>query len=86
MLLPSLAAKNIWINKSKLQLALILLAVGIVLAGGYFSLLGFRANHVVEVQAAKLTQQANQAAVSTKSGSTPAPAISTVKTVRCSRN
>ena len=66
-------------NKSKLQLALILLAVGFVLAGGYFSLLGFRANHVVEVQAAKLTQQANQAAVSTKSGSTPAPAISTVK-------
>lgn len=63
------------IRRSKLQVALIALAVAIVLAGGYISFLGIRANHTAQVQAAKLTQQANNAAKS--SGSSTAP--STIK-------
>jgi hypothetical protein len=62
-------------RKSKLQVALMALAISIILAGAYVSYLGLRANHVAVAQAAKLTQQANNAAKS--SGSSTAP--STVK-------
>jgi len=62
-------------GRSKLQVSLIALAVAIVLLGGYVSFLGLRANHVAVVQAAKLTQQANNAAKSSGSSTVP----STVK-------
>jgi hypothetical protein len=63
------------IRRSKLQTATIVLAVVIVIAGGYISFLSIRANHAAQVQVAKLTQQANNAAKS--SGYTSVP--STIK-------
>ncbi|HEY4963778.1 MAG TPA: class F sortase [Candidatus Saccharimonadales bacterium] len=61
----------------KLQLGLTVLAVAIVLTGGYMSLVGFRANHIAVAQADKLTKEANKAvAAGTKP---PTNALSTVK-------
>jgi len=57
-------------GKNRLQQVMIVLAICIVFAGGYVSLLSFRANHLATVQAAKLTAEANKAA---SNGSSPAP-------------
>lgn len=51
-------------DKSKLQLALVGLAIIFILFGGYVSIMGLRANKVAVFQAAKLTQLANKAAKS----------------------
>ncbi|HEY4964677.1 MAG TPA: class F sortase [Candidatus Saccharimonadales bacterium] len=61
--------------KSKLQFGLTILAITLILIGGYVSLAGLRANHIAVTQANKLTAQANNAA---KSGGQTS-ALSTVK-------
>jgi hypothetical protein len=85
---PNTAHKK---TRNKLQIALFVLAVCLVVAGGFISYQGIRDNHLVALQAAKLTQQANEAAQSQllasqsatgiKSNSTKnlTPVLSTVK-------
>jgi hypothetical protein len=60
---------------SKLQLSLKLIAVCMVLTGGYVSLVGWKSDHIAQVQAAKLTSQANQVAQQGSASS----ALATVK-------
>jgi LPXTG-site transpeptidase (sortase) family protein len=65
--------------KSKLQISLIVIAAAMVATGGYLSLSAWQANRSVQVQATKLTQQANQAAThGTGSTNSSSQAISTV--------
>jgi len=61
--------------KNKLQFGLTIVAVTLVIIGGYVSLVGLHANHIAVAQADKLTAQANNAA---KSGG-QTPTLSTVK-------
>ena len=70
-------------HRSKLQLSLTALAIIMIITGAYTTLVGFRANHLVQVQADTLTKEANQAAVNpkttaTSSSAAAAPALSTV--------
>lgn len=56
---------------NKFQLCLVILGLGLVLTGGYMSLVGWRSNHAAQVQAEKLIQQANTSG-SSKQNQTPA--------------
>ncbi|HUD08021.1 MAG TPA: class F sortase [Candidatus Saccharimonadales bacterium] len=77
-------------KKSKLHLALYMLAACMIIAGGYNSYQGIRNNHLLTLQVAQLTRQANQAALSqvtvsqsesgtNKNSASSTPALSTVK-------
>ena len=69
------------IRKSKLQLALISLAVIILMTGSYVSLKAIQTNGVAQAAADKLTHQANQAATH-GSGSTTSYATQALSTVK----
>lgn len=75
----SVRSKALRVGRSKLQVALITLAALLIVCGLYGSLVGWRTNHIAQVQAAKLTQQANKAAVSTKANSASSSVPSTIK-------
>lgn len=64
--------KNFIETRSKLQLSLLFLAICMIVAGAYLSIIGWRANHVAQEQASKLIQEANE-----NNGSGAAP--STIK-------
>ena len=65
-------------HRNKMELALVGLAVVMVMIGFYATINGLMANHEVQAQAIKLTQQANKAASSTGS-TTSTPVPSTIK-------
>lgn len=66
-------------KRSKLQTATVLLAFGMILAGAYLSIVGWHNNHIAQVQAAKLTQQANNKAGQSQALSTKPPTPSEIQ-------
>lgn len=72
--------KSNWLNsQNKTQLTLKILALFMVAAGVYVSWTSWNTNHLVKVQAARLTAQANKAASTTSNSGTSTSAISTIK-------
>lgn len=71
--------KKSFIKKySKLQLGLVILATCMVIGGGYITSLGWHANHIAQVQATKLTQEANKGGGTSTTPSTVKPSSSAV--------
>jgi sortase (surface protein transpeptidase) len=63
----------------KLQITLVSLAVLLFTVGMYTVVIGLRSDHVAQVQADKLTKQANQVQTSTHGNSNSSAALATVK-------
>ncbi len=76
--LSKLAEIQALFRVKKLQIAIVGIAICMVIVGAYFSLVGLRATHVEQIQAEKLTQEANNQNGTSNNPSTVKPSSSTV--------
>ncbi len=66
-------------SKSKTQLSLLFLAGLLFIGGSIIAFMGLKLDHTAQVQAANLTNQANQQANNNSSSTKPSTALSTIK-------